>query len=172
MNKLTATIAITALLVGCTTRQPLCENAHVGHEHGNHDTSWFELGLSAGHVHLDGENENAPGLHFHVNKRLGQEGIMERLALGVGGEAIFADHEHYAMMLPLSVYPWRGLVLSVAPSLVWAKHEGDWESEKAAHLEAAYVFELGECDLGPIVGYSGSSEEEHYMVGLHFGIHF
>lgn len=97
---------------------------------------------------------------------------MKHFALGVGGEVIFADHEHYAVMLPLFVYPWQGLALSAAPSIIFAEHEGEWESEYATHLEAAYVFEIGEYDVGPVVGYSSSSEDKHYMVGLHFGIHF
>jgi len=132
----------------------------------------LELGLSAGLVHLDGENEDAPGLHVHLSKRLGQEGMVQYLSLGVGGEAIFADHDHYTLMLPFSAYPWRGLVLSVAPGIKWAEHDGEWESEYATHLEAGYALELGEYDIGPIVGFSSSSEEEHYMAGIHFGIHF
>jgi hypothetical protein len=172
MNRLTGTIATSTLLLCFTALPALCEDSHVGHQHHSHDTRGVELGLSAGYAYLDGEDESAPGLHIHLSKRLGQKGIMKHLALGIGGEAIFADHEHYALMLPFSVNAWRGLVLSVAPSIAWAKHEGEWESEYVTHLEASYVFELGEYDMGPVVGYSSSSEEEHYMVGLHFGIHF
>lgn len=97
---------------------------------------------------------------------------MKHFALGVGGEVIFADEKHYALMVPLFVYPWRGLALSVAPSMVFAQHEGDWDAELATHLEAAYVFEIGRYDVGPVVGYSSGSDDKHYMVGLHFGAHF
>ena len=172
MKKSTAVIAVT--LIGYILAVPAhCEDDHAGHTHAGHahDTSGIEMGLSAGYVHLKGESEDAPGLHVHLSKRLGQDGVFEHLSLGIGGEAIFADHEHYALMLPLSVYPWRGLVFSFAPSIVWAEHEGEWESEYATHLEAAYVFEIGDYDMGPVIGYSKTSDEEHYMIGVHIGLH-
>jgi hypothetical protein len=55
---------------------------------------------------------------------------------------------------------------------VCANHEDDWETQYATHLEAAYVFETGEYDIGPVVGYSISNEDKHYMLGLHVGVHF
>ena len=96
---------------------------------------------------------------------------MEHLALGVGGEIIFADEEHYALLFPLSVYPWRGLVLAVAPGIEWAEHEGKQESSYTTHLEAAYTFEVGRFDVGPVVDYSISDDDEHYMIGIHIGFH-
>ncbi len=172
MKKHKATFFAYALLACGVASSAFCEELHSSHRHHSHDTRGMEMGFSAGYVHLEDENEDAPSIHVHLSKRLQQEGILKHFALGVGGEVIFADHEHYAVMLPLLVYPWRGLVLSVAPSMVFAEHEGEWESEYATHLEAAYVFEIGEYDLGPVVGYSNSSEDTHYMAGLHFGIHF
>jgi len=172
MNKRTAVLFTTALLACGQIRSAFSEESHGSHEHHSHDTRGMEMGFSAGYFHLDAENENAPGMHVHLSKRLHEEGLMKHFALGVGGEVIFADHEHYAVLLPLFVYPWRGLVLSVAPSMIIAEHEEDWESEYATHLEAAYVFEIGKIDAGPVVGYSRSSDDKHYMVGLHVGVHF
>ena len=39
------------------------------------------------------------------------------------------------------------------------------------HERPMYVFEMGEYDIGPVVGYSESDHGKHYMIGIHFGIH-
>jgi hypothetical protein len=166
-----------------------CEDTH-HHEH--HDTGGIELGFSFGYVYFDengeahgdnglheeeghpeGEDDSDEGLalHVHVGKRLGEEGLLAHVSLGIGAEVILADHEHYALMAFASVYPWRGLVLSVGPGVEWAEHEGEWASEYSTHLEAAYVFEMGEWHLGPMVDFSKTDDGEHYTVGLHVGIH-
>ena len=84
---------------------------------------------------------------------------------------IFSEEEHYGLMAFTSIHPWKGLVLSVGPSVEWAKHDGEWESNYATHMEAAYVFDVGEIHLGPVVGYSTSSHGKHYSAGLHLGYH-
>ncbi|VGO15869.1 hypothetical protein PDESU_04456 [Pontiella desulfatans] len=151
---------------------PSCfsQQVHDHDDHG-HDTSGLEIGLSVGFVHLKEEGEDAAGFHGHVMKRLGSEGVWNKLAIGLGAEYIAAEEQHYAAMVPIAVYPWRGLMLSVAPGVLWAEHEGSMETEYTTHLEAAYLFEVGKYDLGPVVGYSKTSEESHHMIGLHFGIH-
>jgi hypothetical protein len=172
MTKSTTTLFTAALLACGVVHAAFSGESHDGYQHHGHDTSGIEMGFSAGYYHLDQENDDAPGLHIHLSKRLQHEGLLKHVALGVGGEVIFADEAHYAVMLPLFVYPWKGLALSVAPSVVCANHEDDWETQYATHLEAAYVFETGEYDIGPVVGYSISNEDKHYMLGLHVGVHF
>ncbi|MDP6526326.1 MAG: hypothetical protein QGH15_19105 [Kiritimatiellia bacterium] len=141
------------------------------HAHHGHALSGPELGISAGYVHLEEEEEDALGLHAHLLHRLGDHGIQRHLAIGLGAEYLFADEEHYALMVSLAAYPWRGLVLSVSPGVQWAEHEGDAETEYSTHLEATYVFPFGEYDIGPVVDYSWTKDESHYMLGLHIGIH-
>jgi len=171
----TAIVSATVLIpiiVSLLTNVGYCEESHIhDHTHHSHDTTGVELGLSAGYVHLEEDDEDAFGLHFHFTKRVGDEGIRRHLAAGIGAEVIFADHEHYSLMFPLAVYPWRGLVLAVAPGIEWAEHDHNWESEYATHFEAAYVFEYGDFDLGPVIDYSKTDDDEHYMIGVHFGIH-
>lgn len=142
------------------------------HAHHRHDLSGPELGMSAGYVHLEEEDEDVPGVHAHVLQRLGDDGIRRRLAIGAGAEYLFSEEQHYALMLSLAAYPWRGLVLSVSPGLQWAEHEGQTEAEYSTHLEAAYVFVVGEVDVGPVFDYSSTKDEEHHMIGFHLGIHF
>ncbi|MDA0577351.1 MAG: hypothetical protein O3B24_04560 [Verrucomicrobia bacterium] len=158
-----------ALCVGTALNIASAEDAHAHH---GHDLSGPELGVSIGYVHLLEEEEDALGIHAHLMQRLGGDGIQQHLAVGVGAEYLFSDEEHYALMLSLAVYPWRGLVLSVSPGIQWAEHEGETEAEYSTHLEATYVFTAGEYDFGPVVDYSWTADEAHYMIGLHLGIHF
>ena len=74
-------------------------------------------------------------------------------------------------MVPLAIYPWRGPVLAVEPGVEWAEHDGETESVYATHLEAACVFEFGEYEIGPVIDYSKTSNDEHYMIGIHLGVH-
>jgi len=189
MNKQT-TLLCSIMLAGLIAMaEPHCGDDHSCHAH---QTSGFEIGLSVGYTTLDenhasheehghheeehhgeeGSNKDyAPSLHVHISKRLAEKGLLSKFALGIGGEIIFADHEHYALMAPLTFYPWRGLVLSAAPGIEWAKHEDEWVSEYATHLEAAYVFEMDGFHIGPVIDYSKSDSGEHYTVGIHLGFH-
>lgn len=175
MKRIKAFTVILGLCAGSTANLALAENphdhTHHGHAHHGHDLAGPELGLSIGYVHLEEEGEDAVGVHAHVLQRLGEDGLLHHLAVGAGVEYIFSDEEHYALMLSFAAYPWRGLVLSVSPGVQWAEHEGDTEAEYATHLEAAYVFPFGEFDIGPVIDYSWTQDEEHYMLGLHFGLH-
>lgn len=141
------------------------------HAHHGHDVSGPELGLSAGYVHLEEDDEDVLGVHAHLLKRLNTEGMLRYFAVGGGVEYLFSDETHCAAMLSVAVYPWRGLVLSVSPGVQWAEHEGDMEAEYSTHLEAAYVFAVGDFDIGPVIDYSRTKDEEHYMIGFHLGVH-
>ena len=155
------------------------EEAH-DHGHHGHDLSGPELGLSAGYVHLQEEEENVLGVHAHLLKRLGDEGISRYFAIGLGAEYLFSDSAHYAAMLSFAAHPWRGLALSVSPGVQWAEHEDEHEGEHEAeveaeystHIEATYVFPLGKYDIGPLIDYSWTKDEVHYMIGIHVGLHF
>ncbi len=143
------------------------EETH-NHHHG-HDIGGLEFGASTGYVERE-EGDGAIGMHLHVMKRLGDEGLSKGIAIGPATEVILGDHEHYTVMLSLSIYPWRGLALAVAPGIEWTAHESEWESRYATHLEMGYLFEVGRFDLGPTIGYS-ASDEDHYSLGIHAGIH-
>lgn len=166
-------LLITLMLFGAVTSTGIGaeEGAHAGHDH----SEGVELAASLGYVRLDSEGEDALGFHVHVSKTLGEEGLLEHLSLGLAGEVILADHEHYSAMIPLSYAFESGLVLTVAPGLEWVKHEDEdedgWESEVALHCEIAYLFQRGTYDFGPVVGYSRTDHDEHYMIGIHMGLH-
>lgn len=188
MNGKTTLLAL-AILVGLVVSRPaLAADAHACDACTAGD---IEIGISIGYVRLDEDrdhheeaeqddhdehdghdtNDDGIGIHIHVGKRLGQHGILAHLSLGVGGEAIVAEHEHYALMGFASAHPWRGLVLSVGPGIEWAEHEGEWESQYSTHLEAAYVFDVGEWHIGPVIDYSWTDHGAHFTAGVHFGIH-
>lgn len=170
MRSFLVLVLVVTVYIGGSSHVALAEEPH-GHAHHGHDLSGPELGLSAGYVHLKEEDKGVPGVHAHLLQRLGNEGILRHLAVGIGTEYLFAEDKHCALMFSIAAYPWRGLVLSVSPGVQWAEHEGKTESEYSTHLEAAYVFPLGDVDIGPAIDYSCTKDEEHYMVGLHLGIH-
>jgi len=166
---------LVCLLVFGRGTPALCEaesDHEHGHDHAVHGASAWELGLSTGYVYLRTEKEDAAGLHLHLMRRLGQEGPGKYVSLGAGVETIFATHEHYSLMGSVGIHPWRDLVLQISPGVQWVKHEGEWESEYATHLEAAYVFPINRrFHLGPVIGYSKTRHDEHTMIGVHLGIH-
>ena len=131
-----------------------------------------ELGLSISHVRLKAEKESAPSVHLHLLKRLDGSEFLERLGIGLGFETIFADHTHHTLMATVTFFPIEHLALSLSPGIVWADEENGWESHYATHLEANYGFEVGEYEIGPVIGYADSEGGDHYMIGLHFGIPF
>jgi hypothetical protein len=125
--------------------------------------------MSAGYVGLE-EDDGAFGIHLHVARRLGDRGLSKGIAIGPATELILGEHQHYTAMLSLTVFPWRGLALAVGPGIEWAEHESEWESGYATHLEIGYMLEIDKYDVGPTIGYS-ASDEDHYYVGVHAGIH-
>lgn len=159
------------LAIGNAVSWALDEEGH-DHDHHGHDVSGPELGMSVGYVHLDEEGEDVLGVHAHLLQRLGDTGFRRYFAFGVGGEYLFSDEAHYALMISLAAYPWRGLALSISPGVQWAEHDGKTEAEYSTHLEAAYTIPVGAYDLGPVIDYSWTGDEDHVLVGLHVGLHF
>lgn len=139
-----------------------------------HEHASTELGLSLAYVWLDehGEEETAAAAHLHFVKMLDGSAFLERLGVDLGFETIFADHVHHTLMAGLVYRPTAHLSLSVSPGIVFVKEEGEWENHYATHVELSYGFEVGEYEIGPVVGWADSEEGSHHMVGLHFGIPF
>ena len=131
-----------------------------------------EFGISLSYVDLIEEGETAPSIHLHWLKRLEGSESLERLGIGLGFETIFADHTHHTVMATLAFFPIDHLVLSVSPGVVFADEETGWENHYATHIELSYGFEVGEYEIGPVIGYADSDEGSHRMIGLHFGIPF
>ena len=155
-----------------------CTPSFSEEEDHSHDYS-AEIGFSLAYVYLEAEKESAPGLHLHFLKHLEGVEFLDRLAIGLGFEGIFAEHKHYSVMGSLAYFPWRGLSVTLSPGILFAKHEeqdsggdAEWESQYVTHLEASYGFHFGEYEIGPVIGFADSEEDKHYMFGLHFGIGF
>ncbi len=143
-----------------------------GQEHEEEHHHAREFGISLSLVELDEEDETAPSIHLHWLKRLEGSDSLEQWALGLGFETIFADHTHHTVMATLAFFPIDHLVLSVSPGIVFADEETGWENHYATHIELSYGFEVGEYEIGPVIGYADSDEGSHRMIGLHFGIPF
>lgn len=166
----------TAISMGlvCFSTAALSEEEHPESHDSHHEMHEWELGISVGYANLKTENEEGGNLHLHLLKRLEGDGFEKYFSVGFGAEVIVTteNEKHYGAMVTLAVHPWRDLVLSVSPGFEWAKHEGSsWEREYATHLEAAYSFDVSEnYHIGPVIGYSKTSDAEHYTVGIHIGI--
>lgn len=146
--------------------QPLAA-APAGEEgHHHHDR---EYGAGVGWIAMDPEEEEAVGVHLHFMNRLGEEGLAGYLGLGLGVEAIFAAEMHYNPMLSLGVFPIGDLRLTLSPGLQIARHEGEMEYNYSTHIELSYGFFYRGLEIGPVIGYAHSSEDKHYMAGIHFG---
>ena len=159
-------IAISMALVGFSTAALSEEDHHASHAH-----EW-EFGVSAGYANLKTEGEEGTFLDLHLLKRLEGDGFEKYFSVGLGAEMIVSDEKHYAAMVVLAYHPTEDLLLSVAPGFEWAKHEGSsWKREYATHIEAVYNVGIsGAYHIGPMIGYSKTSEAEEYSVGIHIGI--
>ena len=164
-------VAVIIISLGTLSSTAFCQENHTD-AHAGHESSDFELGVAIGYAYLEEEKENGVNLHLHVMKRLSGEGIQKYLSVGFGLETIFTEEEHYGAMVTLGIHPWRNLVFAISPGWEWVKHEGEWESGYATHLEAAYTFEGSGFHYGPVVGYSKTQHDQHYTIGIHFGFPF
>ncbi|RLA70824.1 MAG: hypothetical protein DRG09_02100 [Epsilonproteobacteria bacterium] len=163
INTLMRVLAAASIGVAGLSTAALSEEDHHGHE--GHE---WELGISAGYANLKTEEEEGVNLHLHLLKSLGDEGFMKYFSAGFGAEMIRTDETHYGAMVTLAYHPVEDLTLSVSPGYEWEKHEDSWESHFAMHYEASYSFDISESyHIGPVIGYSKTSEAEHYTVGIH-----
>jgi hypothetical protein len=137
-----------------------------------HHSQPNEIGASIDYIRLDHENKEGLGLHLHLARRLQESGLLSAFGLGTGFECIFSDHNHYGIMGSLLIYPFDDLVCVVSPGLVMSEHHGDFVRGFAAHFEASYGFYIHGFEIGPVIGYSRSSEDNHYSAGIHFAKSF
>ena len=169
MSRLKRAIAILALVGLLHTSIAYCEPLEHEHEYGEHGrhSHIYELGLSTGFVRMEPEGESALGTHLHFIRRFRGEGIERFLGLGVGFEAIFADHMHYNLMGTIAIYPYKNLFIGISPGMLIVEHHDECEMCYSTHVEVAYGFDVGQFHVGPVVGYAKSGDDEHYMIGIH-----
>lgn len=129
-------------------------------DHHNH------FGLATGPVYILNESEFAPALHLHYMRLI--EAGNGHFGVGLGLEAIFDEHRHYATSLNLSYLPIHELTLTVAPGIQFAPDSEDFTT----HFEAVYEFEIGNVHIGPVAEYAWAPNDAHAMLGLHFGFGF
>ncbi|MFC1552979.1 hypothetical protein ACFL6P_10515 [Candidatus Latescibacterota bacterium] len=139
------------------------EDVHDHHAHPN------EIGVSGGYVHLDAHDDSAYGMHLHFIRHLQGDGIKRFIGLGAGVETILADHQHYSVFGAFAIKPYRSLVITLSPGVLFVEHHDEMESRYTSHVEAAYGFFLGEYEFGPVIGLSRSGDSNHYMIGFHLG---
>lgn len=139
---------------------------HSEHEHQHGE---WEVALVGSGVFLFAEDDFAFGTHLHVLKSLEN---VKGLNVGIGFEAIFAEHLHFSTSLAAKYMFWDNFGILLAPGVQFVNHQDEWESSLNAHFELIYELELGKYHIGPAVGYSVSKEDMHASVGLHVGYSF
>lgn len=138
-------------------------------ERHHHNEHVYELGISLGLAHLKKEGDNAIGSHVHIFKRLGSGNELERIAIGFGIEYIFTEHSHMSFLGTLSFNPFAAFIIDISPGILKTEHDSEKEIKYITHLELTYEFDLNSFGLGPVVGTTFSGDDQHYMIGLHFG---
>jgi hypothetical protein len=129
-------------------------------EHLNH------FGVATGPVYIINESEVAPGIHLHYMRLM--EFGNAHFGIGLGLEAIFDEHRHYATSINFSYLPIHALTFTVAPGIQVAPESEDFTT----HFEVVYEFEIGELHIGPVAEYAWSPNDAHAMLGLHIGCGF
>ena len=145
-----------------------CAGAVAEENHHEHHLHLNEIGLSTGWVWLQAESESAQGLHLHYMRRLGEGGVSRFLGLGLGYEVIFSQHSHHSILVQLGIFPWKKLVITVSPGILFHKEETT-ERKFSLHFEIVYEFELGTFEIGPAVGFATAGSDRHFTLGVHVG---
>lgn len=140
---------------------------HEGHSHSHSD---FEIGLSVGIANLVDENENAPSAHLHFLRKVGSEGLLNRISIGAGFEYIFSEHTHYSIVGTISLNPYSAFKLDISPGILVTEHEEEKEKQFVTHIELTYEFDYLGFGIGPVIGYGFAKEDNHFMAGIHIGI--
>ena len=146
---------------------PLLTDDETSHEDDHHETITV-LRILLGYVRLQGEN--AIGGHVDILRRLSHAGFGRHVSIGASVDAI-AGHDHYSVMAPVGLHPWRGVELTAAPGWEWERHESEWERHPTVHFSAAYVVERGALEAGPSLEFSKSAEGPHFALNLHCLLH-
>ncbi len=124
------------------------------------------FGLATGPVYILNENAFALGLHLHYMRLINVGNT--HFGIGLGLEAIYDEHRHYATSLNLSYLPIHELTITVAPGIQFAPESEDFTT----HFEAVYEFEIGKMHIGPVAEYAWAPNDAHVMFGLHLGFSF
>jgi len=168
-------MTISFIVINALTQPIFAENASPNTHHDEHEEGHInhahaiEIGMSAGYVYLEPEDESAFGLDLHFIRRFQGESFKKYLGLGVGFETIFADHLHYNVMGSIAIYPYRNLVVILSPGIVFVEHHEELEKRYSTHLEAVYGFLFGEYEIGPVLGLAQAEDDIHYIIGIHLG---
>jgi len=170
-SRLKRTTIVLAFIVLLHTSTSCCERMQHEHEFGEHrlHSHTFEFGVSTGFVRLEPEGESAVGTHLHLIRRFQGDALSRFLGLGIGFETIFADHMHYNLMGTVAIYPYKNFSIGISPGTLIVEHHDEHETRYSTHVEVAYGFEVGQFEVGPVVGYAKSGDDEHYMIGIHVG---
>lgn len=163
------TIILYAIFVFSTLTLFAQEEHH--HEHGDHSHDHHkmnEVGGAIGMVFDLNEQDMSTGFHLHYMRMFG--GKLKRFGVAPGVAFLLGEHRHYSAHLMLMYRPTHGWWISAGPGVTYFAHDEEWSA--SGHVETGYEFDAGKVHFGPVVEYAWAKEDQHIMVGLHFGVPF
>lgn len=140
------------------------------HEHSH---ARNEIGISPGVIYSPSHDSWGFGLHAHYFRTLG---VHSRWAIGGGVEKAFLHGGHWTVGAGVKYQILDRLSIAAMPGISFLDHhehdEEDMEklheTRFSLHLEVAYdLFHWNHFHLGPVVDYSWSKGDTHFMLGVH-----
>lgn len=146
--------------------------AEESHEGAAHEFHRHHMALILGNTQNDGsENGLSIGVDYiyRINSLLGIGGLVEY----AGG-----DFEHWLLMAPLVISPYKGWLFTVAPGTEFHKEHEEHDEDKrerdwVVRTGVAYEFHFGEkYTISPEFNVDFSENETLLVYGIAFGIGF
>jgi len=145
------------------------QSHHENENHDNHHHGDWEIGVGAGIVPLLDEKEVAFGVHLHLLRSI--ENI-KGFRVGLGLENVFDEHNHFNTGIVFNYNLVKGLFVSFSPGYLIIHHENQVDKGFSSHFELNYEFEFNKIHIGPVLEYSLSKFDKHFMIGIHTGFSF
>ena len=168
---------IIVLFVCAIYIMPLWSQEHHGHHHERN-----EIGISGGSVYVPDHKAWGGSVHVHYFRTLNPH---SKWSWGTNLEQVWdQDHGHFTVGAGLKYQIIDRLSVGLLPGITFHSHDAlDYDhghqhhhnpddsgikSHFSIHVEAVYdLFHLGDFHLGPVIDYSWTKEDAHFMIGVH-----
>lgn len=145
----------------------LVSKSHAQH---NHHHQRNEIGISTGALYATDHKEWGTGLHIHYFRTLGDH---SRWAVGAYAEEAWFDNSHFSIGAGGRVEIIERLHFGAFPGVTFTKHDHDSDNHNSKskftiHTELVYdLFHWNKFHIGPVIDYSWSKNDAHFMLGVH-----
>lgn len=162
------------LLMACLLIVPTVYAQHTHHHARN------EIGISPGATYSLSHKTWGVGVHAHYFRTLSDH---SRWSLGGGLETVFAHGTHWTVNVGAKYEIIEGLYLAAMPGISFFKskhhhefeenHEHNEKVKPSLHVELSYdLIHTEFFHIGPAIDFSWCKNDNHFMIGVHFGYDF